>query len=269
MDGLKRLLAVAGSIAISFFVVLVILISTVYDPESDPSGGMAFFVLFASIALAVVAGVFVNKKVKFRFEHKDLIKQSKDEKERARDKYYNQKREKKQEKQEQKEAKRIEYFETKEAKKLDKMRQKALKDSTGQLTLIGGLANLPQGAVCDVYYNQVRIKFVVSGQEFNLDASKLLDVSVMTSTQIQQQYVSSIGGAVAGAVLLGPLGAIIGGSSKKKNINNTTRYLVISYISEEETKYLVFDVTNNSVLGNQLEKKYKVLKSEEKLKVEL
>lgn len=269
MDGLKRLLAVAGSIAISFFVVLVILISTVYNPESDSSGGMAFFVLFASVALAVVVGVIVNKKVKFRLEHKDLIKQEKAEKEKARDEYYNQKKEKKQEKQEQKEAKQIEYFEAKEAKKLDKMRQKALKDATGQLTLIEGLANLPQGSVCDIYYNQVRIKFVASGQDFNLDVSKLLDVSVMTSTQIQQQYVSSIGGAVVGAVLLGPLGAIIGGSAKKKNINSKTRYLVISYISNDETKYIVFDVTNNSVLGNQLEKKYKALKSYENVKVEL
>ena len=269
MDGLKRLLAVACSVVASFFVILVVLISTVYNPESDSSGGMAVFILFASIALAIVVGVVVNKKMKFRTEHKDLITQVRIEKEKARDEYYSQKREKKQKKQDLKEAKQIEYFESKEARKLDKARQKAMKDSTGQLTLIGGLGNLPQGSVCDVYYNQVRIKFLVSGQEFTLDVSKLLDVSVMTSTQIQQQYVSSIGGAVAGAVLLGPLGAIIGGSAKKKNLNSKTRYLVISYISNDETKYIVFDVTTNSVLGNQLEKKYKALKSYERVKVEL
>ena len=36
----------------------------------------------------------------------------------------------------------------------------------------------------------------------------------MTNEQISKQAVSSAGGAVAGAVLFGPLGAIIGGRAK-------------------------------------------------------
>ena len=101
-----------------------------------------------------------------------------------------------------------------------------------------------------------------------METSKLLDVSVMTQTEIQKQYVSSVGGAVAGAVLLGPIGAIIGGRATKKTVNNTSKYLVITYISDEETKYIVFDTTN-SFVGNGIKNKYKYLKKNENIRVEL
>lgn len=41
---------------------------------------------------------------------------------------------------------------------------------------------------------------------------------IKTDKEIQQQYVSSVGGAVGGAVLFGPLGAITGGRAKKKTV---------------------------------------------------
>ena len=141
--------------------------------------------------------------------------------------------------------------------------------SKGKLRLVGGLLDLPQGTICKVVYNKDRIMFFASGQEFTLQAAKMLDVSVMTTTEIQKQYVSSIGGAVAGAVLLGPLGAIIGGSASKKTIRNKQKYLVIAYVAGADTKYIVFDVTTSPNIGRSLQTMYRYLKKNEKIKIDL
>lgn len=53
-------------------------------------------------------------------------------------------------------------------------------------------------------------------KSFSLPVEKLIDVSVMTNREIQKQYVSSVGGAVAGAMLFGSVGAILGGSAVSK-----------------------------------------------------
>lgn len=142
-------------------------------------------------------------------------------------------------------------------------------DWRAKLQLVGGLEGLPQGSICKARYNRERIIFSASGQEFTLDASKMIDVSVMTPKEIQTQYVSSIGGAVAGALLLGPLGAIIGGSASKKKITNKKKYLIFTYISGDETKYIVFDVTTRPADGSNIKATYQFLKRNKKIKVDL
>lgn len=137
-----------------------------------------------------------------------------------------------------------------------------------KLQLVGGL-NLPEGTTCTTKCYDDKIDFSANGQDFSLSTDKLIDVSVMTTREIQQQYVSSIGGAVAGAVLLGPLGAILGGAAQKKNIRRNQKYLTFTYLSGEETKYIVFDITACSYIGNQIKQKYKYLKSQENMKISL
>lgn len=138
-----------------------------------------------------------------------------------------------------------------------------------KLQLVAGLLDLPQGSICKATYNPNRIVFSASGQEFTLEASKMLDVSVMNPVEIQKQYVSSIGGAVAGAMLLGPLGAVLGGSASKKTVRNKSKYLIFTYLSGQETKYIIFDVTSNPSAGSSIKSTYRYLKKNEKLKVEL
>ena len=66
-----------------------------------------------------------------------------------------------------------------------------------------------------------------------------------SETEIQQQYVSSVGGAVGGAVLFGPLGAMIGGRAKKKTDTTTTYYMIITYKNAENNiAYIGFDISN-------------------------
>lgn len=137
-----------------------------------------------------------------------------------------------------------------------------------KLQLVGGL-NLPEGTTCSTMCYEDKISFSANGQDFSLLADKLIDVSVMTTKEIQKQYVSSIGGAVAGAMLLGPIGAILGGSAQQKSIRKNNKYLVFTYLSDEETKYVIFDVTSCAYVGNQIKSKYKYLKTKENVKVEL
>lgn len=63
--------------------------------------------------------------------------------------------------------------------------------------------------------------------------------------EISKQYVSSIGGAVGGALLFGPVGAVIGGRAKQKKSKNVTNYLIITYTDNNEIKYLGFEINKN------------------------
>lgn len=113
----------------------------------------------------------------------------------------------------------------------------------GSFKHINGL-NLPENAQCTVLSYPALYEFQSGSLKFTLLKSKVVDVTIKTDREIQQQYVSSIGGAVGGAVLFGPLGAIIGGRAKKKAIKTYYSYLIIKYKDNENLKYIGFDVTN-------------------------
>ena len=69
-------------------------------------------------------------------------------------------------------------------------------------------------------------------------------ITLKNETEIQKQYVSSVGGAVGGAVLFGPLGAMIGGRAKKKTSKTTSFYFIITYKKADAAlDYLGFDVS--------------------------
>lgn len=141
----------------------------------------------------------------------------------------------------------------------------------GKFKFIGGI-NLPQNVQCKVFCLRSRVIFESSGQEFSLATSKIIDVSIMTNSQIQKQYVSSIGGAVAGAVLLGPIGAIIGGSASKRTITNKTKYLIFTYkesTNSTDAKYIVLDVNGKVSNANKFKKEFSHLKKADSVKIEL
>lgn len=138
----------------------------------------------------------------------------------------------------------------------------------GKFRFAGGL-ELPQNVVCKVVCLVNRITILSSGQEFSLPIEKIIDVSVMTNQQIQKQYVSSIGGAIAGGLLLGPLGAIIGGSASQKRIKTNTKYLIFTYRDNEQTKYILFDVTKKPYDANRFKMRFRRLSGKESVKIDL
>ncbi len=108
---------------------------------------------------------------------------------------------------------------------------------------------LAEQSLCNVLLceDKIIIKNVKNDSIYNLSIEKILDVNIKSEEEIQTNYTSSIGGAVGGAVLFGPLGAMIGGRRKKKVDKICHSYLIFTYNNEKENKYdyISFDVTNN------------------------
>lgn len=135
---------------------------------------------------------------------------------------------------------------TSKIKKAQKRYDKELKNQgvTCSVTLahVNGLG-IPENTFCNIYSYPERIEVKANGTQFNLDKSKLNDVCLKTDVELQSQYVSSVGGAVGGAVLFGPLGAMIGGRAKKKENKIVHNYLIFTYSKDDTVKYIGFDAT--------------------------
>lgn len=96
---------------------------------------------------------------------------------------------------------------------------------------------------------------------------KITDMVIKTDTEIQKQIVSSTGGAIAGAVLFGPLGAIIGG--RAKTIKTHTSYLIITYKDDNgDLAYIGFD-TKGSLKQFKLINEFKKLNTTEGFNIRL
>lgn len=108
---------------------------------------------------------------------------------------------------------------------------------------------IAEDAMCEINYLKDYIKITQSGNVFNLDLNKVTDISTTTDVEIQKHYVSSVGGAVGGAVLFGPLGAMIGGRATQKESKTETHYLVITYKKDDEIKYISFEHKPSYMLG--------------------
>lgn len=133
---------------------------------------------------------------------------------------------------------------------LQKQRKKALKELKAKgltqqlITLHTYGLPIADGVACTIQAYRDRIEFYSGTTNITLSKDKITDMCVKTETDIQQQYVSSVGGAVGGAVLFGPIGAMIGGRAKKKTSRTVTYYLIITYNKADTSlSYLCFDVS--------------------------
>lgn len=109
---------------------------------------------------------------------------------------------------------------------------------------------IAEGVNCKVLYFKDRLEIRFNNMKFLLDINKILDICLKTDKEIQSQYVSSAGGAVGGALLFGPVGALIGGRTKEKKITKTTTYLIITY-EDNGVKYMGFDVKDLITCANK------------------
>ncbi|MHA9741981.1 hypothetical protein [Robinsoniella peoriensis] len=105
---------------------------------------------------------------------------------------------------------------------------------------------VPEGLMCAIEVYADKYIFLGNNSKFDLIKSKVTNVCIKTDTEITQQYVSSVGGAVAGAVVFGPLGAIVGGRAKKKKDTKLHAYLIFTYCKNDGVDYISFDITNCS-----------------------
>ena len=130
------------------------------------------------------------------------------------------------------------------------------KEHSAVLKHINGLP-IAENVFCTIFEGQNSLIFTCGNLNFELNKSQITDICLKTDKEIQQQYVSSVGGAIGGSVLFGPLGAIIGGRAKKKTLSNITTYLIITYHSNNTIKYIGFDASGNFRFSRKLVDEYK------------
>lgn len=129
--------------------------------------------------------------------------------------------------------------------------------------------NLPENTLCTILLYNDKYEFKANGISFNLPLAKITDVCCKTDVDIQKQYVSSVGGAVGGAVLFGPIGAMIGGRAKQKKVKKVSTYLIITYMDNDAVKYIGFDATNSEWVANNFVNQFKTNGSNTATKIDL
>ncbi len=115
---------------------------------------------------------------------------------------------------------------------------------------------IPENTFCNVLSCPEQIEIHASGSQFDLVKNKINDMCIKTNVDIQKQYTSSAGGAVAGALMFGAVGALIGGRTKQKNIRKIQSYLIVTYQKDDTVDYIAFDVTNNIASANKFIKEF-------------
>lgn len=129
---------------------------------------------------------------------------------------------------------------------------------------------LAENLLCEVFSYPDRIEFKAGTTNIKLAREKITDMCLKFDTEIQNQAVSSIGGAIAGGVMFGTLGAIIGGRAKNKKVKTTTQYLIITYTGEQgELKYIGFDIKSNPPSAAKLVKEFRELNTNSGVQIEL
>lgn len=129
---------------------------------------------------------------------------------------------------------------------------------------------IAENLLCEVFSYPDRIEFNIGTTNIKLTRNKITDMCIKTDVEIQKQAVSSVGGAIAGGVMFGPLGAIIGGRAKNKKVKTTTQYLIITYTGEQgELKYIGFDIKNNPFSATKLVNEFKKLNTTSGIQIEL
>lgn len=106
------------------------------------------------------------------------------------------------------------------------------------------IAGLPIGEYtpCKLMVGNECCKIRVGTQDYKLLYSKV--VAAESATQEQISYVSqgSALGGIAGGVLLGVAGAVIGSRPQAKRMVDRTNYLIINYQSDDGVKAMVFEI---------------------------
>lgn len=132
------------------------------------------------------------------------------------------------------------------------------------------MAGLPiaAGVMCGFTFNPDGIEISGSGNSFRLGFDKTTDMQIKTDVDIQKSYVSSVGGAVGGAVLFGPLGAMVGGRAKEKTTKTIEYYFIVTYLKENTVEYVSFKISDSLRLSKVLTE-YKAFISKSRAVVDL
>lgn len=120
------------------------------------------------------------------------------------------------------------------------------KNATLSITLLHfyGLP-IAENVLVQIFSCPNEYEFLANGNTFKLNKNKVTDITITNDIEIQKNNVSSIGGAISGALLFGPIGAIIGGRSKEKTSKIVNSYLIFTFLDKNEIKYIALNCTGD------------------------
>ena len=147
-----------------------------------------------------------------------------------------------------------------------------LKEEKGA-TLFGAFTHfyglpIAENILVQIFSSVDEYEFLAANTSFRLNKGKITDVAITTDVEIQKNNVSSIGGAIGGAILFGPIGAMIGGRSKEKTSRIVNSYLIFTYMDNNEIKYIAFNCTGNTA-AHKFVKEFKKSNTNNLSKIEL
>ena len=115
---------------------------------------------------------------------------------------------------------------------------------SGNFEHTAGLS-LASGIKCQLNLNRESLKITGNGFDYNLSIDKITSMDYKTETNVQTfvNQTSSAGKALAGAMMFGVPGALIGGRTKTTQTTKTTYrlFLVVTYKKDDGIDYLVFE----------------------------
>ncbi|HDK7158911.1 TPA: hypothetical protein PTV68_002040 [Clostridium botulinum] len=129
------------------------------------------------------------------------------------------------------------------------------KSKSINVLLVDGISNYTKDIILQLTLNDesecltINSKVCKNNPDINLKYEQIIDANIITEEEIIQQSKSVIGRAAVGGLLLGPLGAIVGGMSGTgtKTNNQIEYYAVVNYKSRDhELKVLSFKIVGFS-----------------------
>ena len=134
------------------------------------------------------------------------------------------------------------------------------------LSFIDGIESYSKGIAVELSMDDKEQCLAMKARVFKdkpiikLKYEQIIAANVVTEKEIIESDKSVVGRAVVGGVLLGPLGAIVGGMSGigNKTKSNTHYFMVINYKSNTgETKILSFEIVGSSLHWSEFIKELK------------
>lgn len=104
---------------------------------------------------------------------------------------------------------------------------------------------LPDSAYCQIIFEEYGLTIMTEDEyrkQFSLAYNKITDFQLSFKKNEENTMVSNPGGAIAGALLMGAPGAMLGGRAKKKKVITVEYFLVITYKKDNALENLHFQL---------------------------
>lgn len=96
-----------------------------------------------------------------------------------------------------------------------------------------GVPGLNSGSLTTLYLGEKKLRIESGDTNFELPVDRLRAAAAKTHTELLQKQKSIAGRAVVGGLLLGPVGAIVGGMTGIGKKEQKGNYLVLNYVTRD------------------------------------